>query len=335
MTKENLLAFTFFSELWSINVQELPKVNSSNTNSPNLLLSKMCFVFFAMVISQSCRSTPAESFREPALVNGDFTDLARETGLVLRYESEGLPKRCTAILADLNSKRILISAAHCMGSDPQKNQKIEVFRNKKNSEGDDVLEPVGQIVNRRIHPKYQNHSASSEDPYDIAVGVMDTDAPSAMRPITLVEASWLPGQNSLERNHVIGAGLTILEYSLDRTSALVRSAPIEGEFSVKRSSIVGSIFDMIKTSSFQAGDTLILDKPKEGSPYLCPGDSGGAFISESDSKFLLAGIISHAMTISYQGRKVCWYPVHVIPVGAHLKWLQETSAELLKNNSKN
>jgi|GEM_PF-6203581 len=286
------------------------------------------YLFLGLVLNTffGCQSVPHET-RAPAIVNGQVTELAKNSGLVLQIIEGEKHSRCSASFVDLGFQNVIVTAAHCLWAVDQKKARANVFR-VKTEDNKVYLEKIGSIVDQAIRKGYQAKDRNIEDPYDLALGLLDQDIPSDMKKLSLPVQSWLP--RNAEAMRLMGAGLTILEFELDKTSAMMRTALIQGEYLVRRGTLFGSLWDLVSSSGFKEGDTLTIRKPQDKGPYLCPGDSGGALIAEENGNHTIVGVISTENQISYYGRKVCWYPVNLVPVSAHLKWLKDTAQELVE-----
>lgn len=280
----------------------------------------------------ACQSVPTET-RSPALVNGQVTELAKNSGLVLQIIEGEKQSRCSASFVNLGLRNVIVTAAHCLWAVDQKKATANVYRVQTRDE-DDYLEKIGSIVSQKIHENYRAQNRNIEDPYDLALGLLDKEVSADMTPLNLPNETWLPEKVNSEVMYLMGAGFTVLEYALDKSPAMIRTARIEGEYSVRRGSLFGSLLDMVASSGFKPGDTLRIRKPQEEGPYLCPGDSGGAMVVAEEQSHTLVGVVSTEQLIVYQGRKVCWYPVNLIPLSAHLKWLKDSTQELVRTGAR-
>lgn len=305
-------------------------------------------VLAVAALASACQSSPQQSDhfdeegnRAPALVRGKIYPDELGYGLALLIEK---PEKsvCTGVFVKTDNRRTFLTAAHCL-RDHQQGDTLKIARTVLDQDGQPKLQVIGRLKAKLAQEQYAFNPSSPISPYDIAVGIAESDFPDDMTPLPLVEPDWLPATANAPFMFV-GAGYTQEHMGADGAEikrkateyldkqVQVRAGEYHSEVRVDRRSALHSLRDYVSTSPLEVGDQLVMAARDNRDPYVCPGDSGGPLVDvRANGEKRVAGVFSSAgLKVTSGGYYCWWFPLVAIPVSPHLGWIQQTVKKLAK-----
>jgi hypothetical protein len=218
--------------------------------------SRLVVTVLVGLSSAACDGTDHVGRSEHAIINGTpAPDDVAVVGLAQRVPICGGNPTAIECTATLVAPRVVVTAAHCLGSNPP--NVFQVFFGASFDDGG-VLIPV---VGGRAHPSWDAATHAN----DIAVLVLESDAPSTITPIPMRTAA-LPGLTG-SPVRMVGFGVTDVDAN---TTGVRRSG-------IGRVTAVG------------ADDVTMAPDPG----MSCSGDSGGPVLADLGGGEELIGVTSH------------------------------------------
>ena len=225
---------------------------------------------------------------------------------------------CTGTLID---KRLVLTAAHCI-AEPGLSSVIVFFAKEMQSATQDrarfaLTGTVHELFQAEIKPNDPN--ASLANWHDIAMLVLNEDAPADVKPAKLAAAGTV-----LKK----GGTLTLAGFGI--TTAVIRKeVKKNGKTIIQELEGVGDgtlrqVDGMVIANMANNNNEIVLDQKKKGA---CHGDSGGpAFLKNADGSMLQVGVTSRGLEKLGNCNVQSVYTSTI----AHMDWIKTTSVDLLK-----